>query len=94
MKLVDFFCNLVKSKGEEEPGEAVEYKGYTIRPAPKRENGRFYTAGIISKSFPEGVKEHRFIRADIHPSREGASEQAISKAQRIIDERGDQLFTE
>lgn len=94
MKLVDFFRNLVKGKGEEEPGEAVDYKGYTIRAAPEQENGRFYTAGIISKSFPEGVKEHHFIRADTHTSQESASEQAISKAQRIIDERGDQLFTE
>lgn len=94
MKLGKFFRNLVKSKGEAEPGEAVEYKGYTIRPAPKQEGGRFYTAGIISKSFPDGVKEHHFIRADIHTSREDANAHAISKAQRIIDERGEELFTE
>ena len=57
---------------EEPPAPAVEYKGYRIRAAPYRTNGAYQTAGIIEKDTPEGVKEHRFIRADTHQGREDA----------------------
>ena len=73
-------------------GEAVEYNGYRIRPAPFSTNGQFQTAGVIEKDFPDGMKEHRFIRADTHPSRDDAIAFAIAKAKRIIDEQGDRVF--
>jgi hypothetical protein len=71
---------------------AVEYKGYRIRPTPFRANGHYQTAGIIEKDTPEGVKEHRFIRADTHQSKEDAVTFAISKAKQIIDLQGDRMF--
>ena len=71
---------------------AVEYNGYRIRAAPFRTNGLYQTAGIIEKDAPEGVKEHRFIRADTHPSRDDAVAFAISKAKQIIDLQGDRIF--
>ena len=71
---------------------AVEYKGYRIRPTPFRANGHYQTAGIIEKDTPEGVKEHRFIRADTHQSREDAVAFAVSKAKQIIDLQGDRMF--
>jgi hypothetical protein len=71
---------------------AVEYKGYRIRPAPYRANGHYQTAGIIEKDTPEGVKEHRFVRADTYPSREDAAAFAITKAKQIIDLQGDRIF--
>jgi hypothetical protein len=40
------------------------------------------------------MKEHRFIRADTHHSREDAITFAISKAKQIIDLQGDRIFTE
>jgi hypothetical protein len=73
-------------------GEAVEYNGYRIRPAPFSANGQFQTAGVIEKDFPDGTKEHRFIRADTHPSRDDAIAFAIAKGKRIIDEQGDRVF--
>jgi hypothetical protein len=76
----------------DEPTAAVEYKGYRIRAAPYRSDGQYQTAGIIEKAFAEGVKEHRFVRADTHPSREAAVEFAISKAKQIIDLQGDRIF--
>jgi len=81
-------------RGGADPPEAaaVEYKGYRIRPTPYRTNGHYQTAGIIDKDTPEGVKEHRFIRADTHPSRDAAIEFAISKAKQIIDLQGDRIF--
>jgi hypothetical protein len=71
----------------------VEYKGYRIRPAPYRANGHYQTAGTIEKDTPEGVKEHKFIRADTYQSRDDAIAFTISKAKQIIDNQGDKIFT-
>jgi hypothetical protein len=71
---------------------ATEYKGYRIRPAPYRTNGGYQTAGIIEKDTPEGVKEHRFVRADTHPGKDEAIAFVISKAKQIIDLQGDRMF--
>ena len=71
---------------------AIEYNGYRIKPAPYLAKGHYQTAGSIEKDTPEGVKEHRFIRADTHPSRDDAVAFAISKAKQIIDLQGDRIF--
>jgi hypothetical protein len=73
---------------------AVEYNGYRIRPAPYREAGQYQTAGIIEKDFPDGMKEHRFIRADRYPDKDVAADFAIAKGQQIVDEQGDRMFRE
>src|SRR5262245_4346127 len=70
----------------------VEYKGYRIRPMPYLSNGQYQTAGVIDKDTPEGIKEHRFVRADTHPSLEAANDFAIAKAKQIIDLQGDRIF--
>ena len=77
---------------EDAESESVEYEGYVIHPAPRKEGGKFYTAGSISKRFEEGVKTQRFIRADTHTSRDTAAEHAVFKAKQIIREQGDKLF--
>jgi hypothetical protein len=84
-------------RGDESSGPAVpatEYKGYRIRPTPYRTNGLYQTAGIIEKDAPEGVKTHRFVRADTHHSRDDAIAFVISKAKQIIDLQGDRIFAE
>lgn len=78
--------------GEAKPGEAVEYNGFRIRPAPYQNGGQYQTAGVIEKDFPDGTKEHRFIRAETHGSKDDAAAFAISKGRQIIDERGDKIF--
>ena len=50
------------------------------------------TAGVITKQFADGVKEHRFIRADAHGTKDDADASSIAKARQIIDEQGDKLF--
>ena len=72
--------------------EAVEYQGYRIRPAPYPARGQFQTAGTIEKDFAEGTREHRFVRAETHPSENDAAAFAIAKGRQIIDEQGDRLF--
>jgi hypothetical protein len=80
------------SEVERDAAPAVEYKGYRIRPTPFRSNGHYQTAGIIEKDAPDGVKAHRFIRADTHQSKEDAVAFVISKAKQIIDLQGDRIF--
>jgi hypothetical protein len=72
--------------------EAVEYKGYRIRPAPYAAASGFQTAGVVEKDFPDGVKEHKFIRAETHPSRDEAAAFAIAKGKQIVDQNGDRIF--
>lgn len=93
MGIGSFFRKLVGPGGAEKTAAAVEYEGYTIQPAPKSQGGQFLTAGVISKAFPDGVREHRFIRADTHTSHDAACEHAVFKARQIIDEQGDKLFS-
>ena len=75
-------------------GPAVEYEGYAIHAIPRRQGAQWLTAGLIAKEFPDGVKEHHFIRAETHASQDDAKAFAIVKAKQIIDERGDKLFTD
>jgi hypothetical protein len=77
---------------EEPAAEAVEYKGFRIRPAPYSAKGGFQTAGVIEKEFETGTKEHRFVRAETHPSKDEAATFAITKGKQIIDEQGDRIF--
>ncbi len=77
----------------EEPRlEAVDYKGYRIRPAPYRAGDGYQTAGVIEKDSAEGVKEHAFVRAETHPGRDDAAAFAIAKGKQIVDEQGDRVF--
>ena len=77
----------------EEPRlDAVEYKGYRITPAPYAASGGFQSAGTIVKDFPDGAKEHRFVRAETHPSRDEAAAFAIAKGKQIIDQQGERMF--
>jgi hypothetical protein len=75
------------------PAEAVDYKGYRIRPAPYLSNRQYQTAGSIEKDTPEGLKEHKFIRADTYASRDDAITFTIMKAKQIIDQQGDRVFS-
>jgi hypothetical protein len=87
-----FLGRIFGGGGGEAAGEAVEYKGFRIRPAPYRADGQFQTAGVIEKDFPEGMKEHRFVRAEKHSSKDEAASFSLTKGQQIVDERGDRLF--
>ena len=81
--------------GAEKPlGDAAEHKGCSIQPIAMSKGGQFLTAGIIAKDFPDGRREHRFVRADTHSSADQAHDFAIVKGRQIIDEQGDRLFSQ
>lgn len=83
-----------RAGGSAEPAiPTIEYKGYRIRPAPVADKGQYRIAGTIEKDSPGGVSEHRFVRADMSPSRDDAIEFTVAKAKQIIDQQGDSIFS-
>jgi len=81
-----------KGGGDAPASEAVEHEGFRIRPEPYAADGQFQTAGTIEKDFPDGVRTHRFVRAEKHANREAAIAFSLTKGRQIIDERGDRIF--
>jgi hypothetical protein len=79
-------------RDDDRADDTVEYEGRRIRPAPFRRNGQYQTAGIIEKEVAGETRQHRFVRAESHPTRDGAIEFSIAKAKQIIDERGPRVF--
>lgn len=78
--------------GASAAADAVEYREFQIIAQPIRQGGQFLIAGTIAKDFPDGRKEHRFVRADTCASEADARQLMVQKAQRLIDEVGDKLF--
>ncbi len=76
----------------DERGKPQEYNGFLIQAAPLRDGSQWLTAGFISKKVGDEQKEHQFIRADTHASREDAEAFSITKARLIIDEQGEKVF--
>jgi len=75
-----------------DPKETVTYEGLSISPAPIKEGSQYRTAGTISDISSNPPSTTRFVRADLHSSREQAVEHCINKAKQIIDEQGTNLF--
>ncbi len=90
--LGNFFSKLFAKPDPVIECESVDYKDYTITPAPEPGQGDFYTAGTISKKIGDEEKSTRFIRADRHPTVDQAEQHSLVKAKQIIDEQGDRLF--
>jgi hypothetical protein len=86
--------NAGADEGVKPLGDAVEHKGCTIQPLAMQKGSQYLTAGVISKAFPDGRREHRFVRADTHSSTDQAHDFAIVKGRQIIDEQGDRLFNQ
>lgn len=76
-----------------EAAEAVEYAGYLIISEPDEQGGQYRVSGVIQQSLNDGeLREHRFERSDMLPSRDGCDEMMVTKAKRYIDEVGDTMF--
>ena len=79
---------------EEAAGEAVEHKGFLIRPTPFTEGGQYQTCGVVSKEIDGVLKEHRFVRADRFAGLDDAVEVSLRKGQQIVDEQGERIFSQ
>ncbi|ETI59196.1 HlyU family transcriptional regulator [Marinomonas profundimaris] len=83
------------SGGESTPEKAeetVEYKGFSIVPAPMKDGGQFRVAASITKGEGEEQKTHKFIRSDLMPNRDECIEITLRKAKLTIDQLGDNIF--
>jgi len=92
--LWDRFMGAGTGSGAQEAvsAEPVEYKGYRILPTPYQSGSQYQTSGTIEKDFPSGTREHRFVRAESHASKDDAVEFSVLKARQIIDQQGDRMF--
>ena len=72
--------------------DPVEFNGFRIRPEPFLDGGQYQTAGVIEKDSESGLKEHRFVRAEKHASRDEAAQFAVMKGKQIIKEQGERVF--
>lgn len=81
------------SSVESDAAQSIEYNGYAISANPIKEGGQYRTAGTISKEIDGEMRRAQFIRADNHADRDSAIAHAERKAQQIIDEQGDALFS-
>ncbi|HSH47273.1 MAG TPA: HlyU family transcriptional regulator [Halomonas sp.] len=77
-------------------GEAVEYRGYLIVPQCEDVGGQFRVSGWIRKpgTAERAAREHRFERSDVMPGRDACEALMVSKARRMIDDMGDELFAQ
>ncbi|MFC2992076.1 MULTISPECIES: HlyU family transcriptional regulator [Halomonas] len=74
--------------------EPVEYKGYLIISEPADQGGQYRVSGWIRRDGTDGEQqEHRFERSDMVPGREACDLLMVSKAQRFIDEVGEEMFS-
>ena len=93
--ILKFLRGLGGSKSEKAvKHEAVNYKGFSIVPAPRKVQGGWTTEGVISKAAGEEIRSEHFIRADMLMTQEDAVDYSVSKAKKIIDEQGERLFKE
>jgi hypothetical protein len=95
MGLGKFFKSLLggaPGDGQPAPSEPVTYKGFSIEAAPVNEDGKYRTAGFISGELDGETRRIRFIRADQNADLGTAVKHAITKAQQIIDEQGNDLL--
>ena len=77
---------------DEAPRGSTPYYEYSILPVDRKDGSHWLVAGIISKEFEDGVREHHFVRGDRHGDKVIARGYSITKAQQIIDLEGDRLF--
>ena len=73
--------------------EAREFNGHVILAEPVKDNGQWRLAGRITKEENGELKEHKFVRADVFPSRDDAVEFTFRKGELIINQMGKTLFS-
>lgn len=90
-----FFSKLFGGASEKksELVEPIEYQGYLIYPEPIAEGGQFRIAGRITLGEGENLKTHRFIRSDVLGNATDANELMVKKAQMLIDQMGESIFS-
>ena len=87
-KFLNGSVNPGSGESAERVGAAVEYQGFAIRPDADREGLQWRVGGVIARMFADGVKEHRFIRADTYDAKEDADRLCQTKLNRHATSAG------
>ena len=74
--------------------ETRDHAGFTIKATPMPEGGQFRLAALIEKEVGGEVKTHRMIRADMFSSKDEATRFALKKAEQVIDQQGESIFSD
>lgn len=90
---MSFFKKIFGGGDGAKPGAAQDYKGFAIVATPIKEGGQWRLAGTISKEVGGVMKEHKFIRADLFSSKDEAEKFVMAKAELIIDQSGEAIFS-
>ena len=85
---MSLFSKLFGGGGGAAAADPIDYKGFSITPAPAREGSRYRIGAHVEKD----GKSHHLIRADTLDDAESANEASINKAKQLIDQMGDRLF--
>ncbi|WP_068086289.1 HlyU family transcriptional regulator [Polycladidibacter stylochi] len=91
---MSLFSRLFAGKQQPEKKQKEVYKGFEIQPNPAKRGGTWQTQGIITKQIDGENKQHEFIRADTHATKEEAQAHSLRKAKQIIDELGEDIFNQ
>ncbi|QJQ94256.1 MULTISPECIES: HlyU family transcriptional regulator [Halomonadaceae] len=96
-KLFSGLFGTPEGKPSSREAEPVEYKGYLIISDPQERDGQFRVSGWIRKPASGGERddemlEHRFERSDTVPGRDACDQLMVTKAQRFLDDMGDDIF--
>ena len=90
----EFFIRLMNRRpSATKPAQSVEYQGFIIIPTPRQTDSGWLTSGTITKMIDNQLHTKKFIRADMLMTYDDAVEFSILKAHKIINEQGDQLFS-
>lgn len=83
-----------RKRPEQSKQDALIYKQFTIQPCPSNAAHGWTTEAIITLEKGDQVLTHRFVRADISFNRKDAIELTLHKARTMIDQMGEQLFSD
>lgn len=70
-----------------------DYNGYHITLTPISESDGYRVCALIEKEIEGELKTHKMVRADTVQGLEAAQAASLRKAQQVIDEQGDRIFT-
>jgi hypothetical protein len=90
--LASLFSSSTNNSPTQVAEESIEYKEFSITPAPIAEGGQYRLSATISKTVGGELNTHRFIRSDVIASREDCIEMTIRKTKIAIDQMGEDIF--
>lgn len=98
--MASFFSKLFSGFGSSgsapqvsEQSEPRQFGEYRIYATPIKEGSQFRLAGRIERDVNGETRVHEFVRADVFTSKDDALDFTFRKAEQIISQSGDSIFS-